>query len=208
MNFKDFNIDENLVQALAKIGIKEPTRVQLESIPLIIDKRDLMIKSNTGTGKTLSFLLPLIDKILKKDIDSILILAPTRELVLQINDMAVDIISHIGDENIKNTVNILPIYGGKDIKAQINKLKNSINILVATPGRLLDHINRNTISVSKFDSIVIDEADQMLLMGFRNEIDLIFSKIKKYDQTIFLSATLDSKVKKLVYRYSLSLIHI
>lgn len=123
MNFKDFNIDENLVQALAKIGIKEPTRVQLESIPLIIDKRDLMIKSNTGTGKTLSFLLPLIDKILKKDIDSILILAPTRELVLQINDMAVDIISHIGDENIKNTVNILPIYGGKDIKAQINKLK-------------------------------------------------------------------------------------
>ncbi|WP_431689588.1 DEAD/DEAH box helicase [Peptostreptococcus anaerobius] len=202
MNFKDFNIDENLVQALAKIGIKEPTRVQLESIPLIIDKRDLMIKSNTGTGKTLSFLLPLIDKILKKDIDSILILAPTRELVLQINDMAVDIISHIGDENIKNTVNILPIYGGKDIKAQINKLKNSINILVATPGRLLDHINRNTISVSKFDSIVIDEADQMLLMGFRNEIDLIFSKIKKYDQTIFLSATLDSKVKKLVYRYS------
>ena len=140
MNFKDFNIDENLVQALAKIGIKEPTRVQLESISLIIDKRDLMIKSNTGTGKTLSFLLPLIDKILKKDIDSILILAPTRELVLQINDMAVDIISHIGDENIKNTVNILPIYGGKDIKAQINKLKKSINILVATPGLSLIHI--------------------------------------------------------------------
>lgn len=203
MNFEDLNIDQELIKSLSKIGIKNPTQVQERSIPHIIEGRDLMIKSKTGTGKTLSFLLPLIDKIIKKNISRLLILAPTRELVIQIKDMADDILaSFLGEGENKEIISILPIYGGKDIKSQINKLKNSINIVIATPGRLIDHINRKTIKVDKFDTIVIDEADQMLLMGFRNEIDLIFSKIKKYDQTILLSATLDSKVKKLAYRYS------
>lgn len=205
MTFNKFNIDKRLVKAIEKKGIKEPTMVQSESIPLIIDNKDLIIKSNTGTGKTLSFLLPLLDKIIKKEISKVLVLAPTRELVLQISDMANSILEDLykneHDSSIE-TISVLPIYGGKDIKTQINKLKNSINIIVATPGRLLDHINRNTLTISHIDTLVIDEADQMLLMGFRNEIDLIFSNIKKYKQTLLLSATLDSKVKKLAYRYA------
>lgn len=198
MNFIELKIDKSVVESLKKIGIKEPTDIQKKVIPLVLNGKNIVAESNTGTGKTLSFLIPLIDSIRMGNFESVLILAPTRELVIQINSEAERIISNLSDSNITT----LPIYGGKDIKSQINKLKSGINIIIATPGRLLDHLNRNTIDLSNVSRVVVDEADQMLLMGFRREIDLALGHVKKIDQILLFSATIDSKVKKLAYRYA------
>lgn len=197
MNFSELNIEDALVKSLRKMGIKEPTSIQKKIIPLILNGRSIVAESNTGTGKTLSYLIPIMNMILNKEMDTVLVLAPTRELVIQINSEAEKIISNMGDYDITT----LPIYGGKDIKSQINRLKGHINIIIATPGRLLDHLNRGSIDLSDVSNVVIDEADQMLLMGFRKEIDHALQHINEIKSIMLLSATIDSKVKKLAYRY-------
>ncbi|NLD92095.1 MAG: DEAD/DEAH box helicase [Fibrobacter sp.] len=123
-----------------------------------------------------------------------LIITPTRELAIQITDEANKL------TKIK-IINILAAYGGKDIGSQIRKLKNSIHMIIATPGRLLDHISRDTVDLSKLKTLVIDEADQMLLMGFKKEVEDIIKETPKTRQTLCFSATLDSDVKKLAYKY-------
>lgn len=199
----NFNLNERLIYSLLKNGITEPTDIQRKVIPEIIDNKSLIVQSQTGSGKTLSFLIPLLNRIFTKKDISVLILAPTRELVLQISDEAKKIIKYLNNnDDTEKTINILPIYGGKDIKSQTNKLKNNIDILVATPGRLIDHINRKNINLKNFSTIVLDEADQMLLMGFRSEIDIVLKNIEKINQIILLSATIDPKVKKIAYMYS------
>lgn len=195
MNFKDLGINENLILTLKKHGITTPTPIQSESIPYILNNKDIIGEAKTGTGKTLSFLIPIFQKINSKNNNTqILILSPTRELAIQITDEAKKL-------NVNDDINILAAYGGKDIGSQLKKLKNSIHIIVATPGRLLDHIERKTVDLGKLETIVIDEADQMLLMGFKNEIEEIMKVSSKKHQTLCFSATIDSKVKKLAYRY-------
>ncbi|SFE32700.1 DEAD/DEAH box helicase [Peptostreptococcus sp. D1] len=207
-NFNMFEIDQKIISALRKIGIKEPTEIQKKAIPRILSDNDVIVESNTGTGKTMSFLIPIINKILYGSTSSSVILAPTRELVIQIYSeisKLFDILTKASDENniMEASLDIISIYGGRDINSQISKLKSqNKRIIIATPGRLIDHINRKTIDISKTDSFVVDEADQMLLMGFRNEIDFIFSNIKSKKQILLFSATIDSKVKKMAYRYS------
>ena len=123
-----------------------------------------------------------------------LIVSPTRELAIQITKEA--------EKLSKNTdINLLSMYGGKDIGAQLKKLKRNIHLVIATPGRLLDHIDRGTIDLSKLKTIVLDEADQMLFMGFRNEVETILRQTPKKRQTLCFSATMDSAVKKLAYKY-------
>ncbi|WP_029699148.1 DEAD/DEAH box helicase [Clostridium sp. Ade.TY] len=195
MNFNNLGLNNNIVKTLNKNGIKEPTPIQAECIPYILDKKDVIGEAKTGTGKTLAFLLPLFQSISTKDnFTQVLIISPTRELAIQITDEANKL-------NINNEINILAAYGGKDVSSQIKKLKNTIHLIVATPGRLIDHIKRKSINLSKLKTIVIDEADQILFMGFKNEIDEIMKHIPKKRQTLCFSATLDSKVKKLAYRY-------
>lgn len=194
MNFIDLKINNKLIDLLKKNGIISPTEVQKEVIPKIINKSDLIVKSKTGSGKTLSFLLPLLQKINTNSKNTeVLILSPTRELAIQITEEA-------NKFNVNN-LSILAAYGGKDVGSQLKKLNNGINIIIATPGRLLDHIERKSITLSKLNTVVIDEADQMLLMGFKNEIEKIMSHAPKKVQTLCFSATIDSKVKKLAYRY-------
>lgn len=199
-SFNKFNINDDLTSSLNKNGVKNPTQIQELIIPKLIKGDSLVAKSNTGTGKTLAFIIPILNNIIDNKVNSVLILAPTRELVIQISDEFNKIISKLENNNF--TIDLTSIYGGKNIQSQINKLKKSINIIVATPGRLLDHIQRNTIDLTNMDTIIIDEADQMLLMGFRGEIDLILSKVNKINQIVLLSATIDSKIKKLAYRYN------
>lgn len=195
MSFKSLNIDEKIINVLSKNGIKNPTPIQDQSIPLILSGKDIIGEAKTGTGKTLAFLIPILQNInTKKNNTQVLIVSPTRELALQITDEANKL-------NYNNDINILAAYGGKDIGSQLKKLKNSIHVIVATPGRLLDHLNRNTINLKQLNTIVIDEADQMLLMGFRNEIDTIMRFKPKKCQVLCFSATMDSQVKKLAYRY-------
>jgi len=194
MNFKNLNINSLLIDLLKKNGIINPTKVQEKVIPKIINKNDLIVKSKTGSGKTLSFLLPVLQRVNTNSKNTeVLILSPTRELAIQITEEA-------NKFNINN-LGILAAYGGKDVGSQLKKLDKGINIIIATPGRLIDHLERKSIKLDKLNTVVIDEADQMLLMGFRNEIEKIMSYAPKKLQTLCFSATIDSKVKKLAYRY-------
>ena len=195
MNFKELGINEEIIKILKKSGIVNPTEIQERSIVDILNNKDVIAEAQTGTGKTLAFLLPIFEKINpnSKDIQC-LIISPTRELAIQITEEA---------EKLKEGKNIgvLAMYGGKDIGSQLNKLKGNIHMIIATPGRLLDHLRRKTVDLKRLNTIVIDEADQILLMGFRNEIDLIMKERPKKVQTLCFSATMDSAVKKLAYRY-------
>ncbi len=194
MNFKNLKIDDNLIKKLNNYNIKTPTEIQVQTIPLIMNNNDIIAKSKTGSGKTLAFLLPILQRVNNNSKNTeVLILSPTRELAIQITEEA-------NKFNISN-LGILAAYGGKDVGSQLKKLDKGINIIIATPGRLLDHLERKSINLSKLNTVVIDEADQMLLMGFRNEIEKIMSYAPKKLQTLCFSATIDSKVKKLAYRY-------
>lgn len=195
MTFKQLGISDNITSILKTSGIINPTEIQEKSIKDILNGKDIIAEAQTGTGKTLAFLLPIFENIKpnSKDIEC-LIITPTRELALQITEEA---------EKLKQgkEIGVLAMYGGKDIGSQLNKLKGNIQIIIATPGRLLDHIKRKTVDLKKLKTIVIDEADQMLLMGFRNEIDSIMKERPKKVQILCFSATMDSAVKKLAYRY-------
>lgn len=196
MNFKELGLSNNLVDILKKNGISSPTPIQRQSIPLIKNGSDIIAEAQTGTGKTLAFLLPIFENIHPeaKGIQA-LILTPTRELAIQIGNEA---------EKLKKgkDINILAAYGGKDINPQLKKLNNNIQLIIATPGRLLDHLRRKTIDLSKLKTFVLDEADQMLLMGFRNEVEDVMKECpKKNLQVLCFSATMDPAVKKLSYRY-------
>ncbi len=153
MSFKNLGISNDLVEVLNRNGIHTPTPIQRQSFDIIKNKSDVIAQAQTGTGKTLAFLLPLIENISpNKNNVQILIVSPTRELAIQITEEAIKL------GNAKN-INILAAYGGKDISSQLKKLKNNIHLVVATPGRLIDHIMRKTIDLSKLDPLVLDEAD-------------------------------------------------
>lgn len=208
MKFNELNINAEIINSLNLIGIKECTPIQEESFYPITSLNNIIAKSNTGSGKTLAFLVPLLNQILNEDINKSIILTPTREITIQIQQVVESLLKHINMNN-ERKINTVAIYGGKDIHSQINKFKNKeINIIIATPGRLLDHLHRNTIQLTDIDTVVIDEADQMLLMGFRNEIDLIFKHMKQYKNILLFSATINSNVKKLAYRYAENIVEI
>jgi ATP-dependent RNA helicase DeaD len=195
MNFNELGISQDIINVLKNAGIKEPTEIQEESIKSIKEGRDVICEAQTGTGKTLAFLLPIFENI-SPDTNSVqaLIVTPTRELALQITEQAMKL------KEAKD-INILATYGGKDIGAQLKKLKRNIHLIIATPGRLLDHLNRKTLDLSKLKTLVLDEADQMLLMGFKNDVEAIIKETSKKHQTLCFSATMNSDVKKLAYRY-------
>lgn len=195
MNFKELGINNEICDILKKTGIAEATPIQEKSIPAIKAGRDVIAEAQTGTGKTLAFLLPIFENISPSINETqALIITPTRELAIQITEQAKKL------QEGKN-INILAAYGGKDIGAQLKKLKNGVHLIIATPGRLLDHIKRNTVNLKKLKTLVLDEADQMLLMGFKNEVEAIIKETSKSHQTLCFSATMDSAVKKLAYRY-------
>ena len=198
MNFKDLGISEPLVQVLKKSGITTPTSIQEECIPLIKDYKDVIAQAQTGTGKTLAFLLPLFENI-SPDVcaTQALIITPTRELALQITEEANQLAKG-------KAINVLAAYGGRNIGSQLNKLKGTLHLIIATPGRLIDHIERGTIDLNKIKTVVIDEADQMLLMGFRNEVDQILRATPRNRQTLCFSATMAPNVKKIAYHYTYS----
>ncbi|HEY8891143.1 MAG TPA: DEAD/DEAH box helicase [Clostridium sp.] len=195
IKFKKLGLSDDILSMIKIQGISEPTEIQEQSIKLIKDGKDVIAEAQTGTGKTLAFLLPMFDN-MSADINTIqgLIVTPTRELALQITQEAKKI------AGVKN-LNILAAYGGKDIGAQLKKLKGNIHLVIATPGRLLDHLSRGTVKLDNLKTLVLDEADQMLLMGFKNDIEAILEKTSKKRQTLCFSATMSSEVKKMAYKY-------
>lgn len=185
--FSDFHIDERLKQNIAKKGYIKPTAIQDKSIPEILKGHDLLGSADTGTGKTAAFLLPFIDKILKNKKEKVLILAPTRELALQINAEFMDFSRGM---NIFSVVAV----GGAGIGSQIMQLRRGFNVLIGTPGRVKDLTNRKYLRLSEFSNAVLDEADRMLDMGFIDDMRFLLGQLPKERQTLFFSATLPKEV--------------
>ncbi len=193
--FKSLGLHPDLCLALQAQGIHTPTPIQEQAIPALLAGKDLIGEAQTGTGKTLAFLLPIFEKLDANNPHiQALILSPTRELAIQITEEATKLATHRG-------IHILPIYGGRDTSAQIKKLKGHIQLVVATPGRLQDHLRQGTLDLRHLHTFVLDEADQMLLMGFKNDVENIMQHFPKKRQTLCFSATMDAPVKKLAYRY-------
>lgn len=193
-SFNDLSVNKNIIALLNKIGIKKPTEIQQEVIPVVFNGKDVIAQAATGSGKTLAFALPIIQNIKSTTaFPQSLVIVPTRELAIQIAQEFEKI-------NFENKVKIMLAYGGREIAGQIQTLKDGVDIVIGTPGRLVDLIERKAINLSKLSSLVLDEVDQILLMGFRNEIDEIIGVSNKKRQTLCFSATIDSAVKKVAYK--------
>lgn len=194
-NFKSLNLSDKSIKTLKKERIYKPTKIQNMVIPKIQKNKDLIVKSPTGTGKTLAFLLPILEDIDPKNKNiQCLILTPTRELATQITKEATKFAKN-------KKINILKLFGGKSLKPQRNKLEKNIHLVIATTGRLIDHIHRNNIDLTKINYLILDEVDHLLEMGFKEDIENIIKFSNKNRQTLCFSATIDSNVKKLAYKY-------
>ena len=189
-NFKQTNLDDNLLKAITEMGFETPTPVQAKTIPhLLTSNVDLIATAQTGTGKTAAFGLPSIHLTdLKSRDTSTLVLCPTRELCIQI---AKDLTKY---SKYINGLNILAVYGGSDIRGQIKALNKGVHIVIGTPGRTKDLIKRNKLKIDSIARIVLDEADEMLTMGFKDDLEMILSHTPKEKQTILFSATMPQKV--------------
>lgn len=193
--FLQLGINPRLEKALKGIQITKPTPIQEQTIPLLLEGKDVIAQAQTGTGKTFAFMLPIIEKInVTQSNVQALIIAPTRELAIQITNEAKKLSS-------SNGVNILAAYGGQDVASQVKKLKGNIHIVIGTPGRLLDHLRRGTVDFWKLRFLVLDEADQMLHMGFLPDVEEIMAQTSKHRQTMFFSATMPQQVRALAARY-------
>ncbi|MCD6121504.1 MAG: DEAD/DEAH box helicase [Spirochaetales bacterium] len=197
MEFSDFGLSDALLRAVDELEFKEPTPIQEKVIyNLLNDERDIVGLAQTGTGKTAAFGLPLIERTDAKDksVQS-LVLCPTRELCLQITRDMKDFARYV------DNVRITPVYGGASIVQQIRDLKRGTQIIVATPGRLLDLIRRNAADVGVISHLILDEADLMLNMGFKDELDAILEALPEERRTVLLSATMPYEVEKIAFKY-------
>ncbi len=196
MSFKDFNLLPELLLAIEEKGYTVPTPIQAQAIPMILEGGDLLAGSQTGTGKTAGFTLPLLQNLMKRNKQPTLcgvralILTPTRELALQVEESVKTYGKHLP---LKSTV----IFGGVNINSQINRVRRGVDIVVATPGRLLDLVSQRAIDLSQVEILVLDEADRMLDMGFIHDIKRVLALLPKKRQNLLFSATFSNEIKKL-----------
>lgn len=194
MEFKDLQINEQILNGIARKEFTTLTEIQEKVIPFALSGRDLLGQAPTGTGKTLAFTIPILDKIdEEKRVCQALIIAPTRELAMQIT-------SDINEISYYMNVKAVTLYGGELIDKQITALRRKPQVIVATPGRLLDHVNRGTVSLDNVKIVVLDEADEMLDMGFREDINAILDKVPEH-QTMLFSATFSNDIEEIAYKY-------
>jgi ATP-dependent RNA helicase RhlE len=193
LTFQDFNFEPELIEGLLSMNFKQPTPIQERAIPIILNSHDIIACAQTGTGKTAAYLLPLINKMIKRKCETIntLIIVPTRELAIQI-DEAIQGFTYF------SPVNALAIYGGNDGAAYQQEKKalvNGANIIIATPGRLISHLNMGYVKFNHLEHLVLDEADRMLDMGFNEDISKIISYLPKQRQSLLFSATMPQKIR-------------
>lgn len=195
-NFRSLGLSEETVKALVKKGFEEPTPIQAQVIPLLLQgDNDIVGQAQTGTGKTAAFGLPLIEKLkpIKSNVQAI-ILAPTRELAIQVSE---EINSFKGDNNL----HIVPIYGGQSIDLQLKSLKRGVDIVVGTPGRVIDHINRGSLKLDHVSYVILDEADEMLNMGFVEDVKTILSFTPNEKKVLLFSATMPPEILSIAKSY-------
>ncbi|RUS53144.1 DEAD/DEAH box helicase [Kurthia sp. 3B1D] len=190
-NFSELNISESTLKSLERMGFEEATPIQAGTIPLAVEGHDIIGQAQTGTGKTVAFGVPLIEKVDPKEPTiQALVIAPTRELAIQCSEE----LHKIG---YGKRSKILSVYGGQDISRQIRALKNKPQIIVGTPGRILDHIKRRTLKLENVKTLVLDEADEMLNMGFIEDINAILENVPSERQTLLFSATMPPAIRKI-----------
>ena len=196
ITFQDFNISQKTLQAIQDMGFEEPTPIQVSTIPAILEGRDVTGQAQTGTGKTAAFGVPAIEQVDTADPDTqILVLSPTRELAIQTAEEFARLAKH------HHGLNILPIYGGQPIERQFRGLRRGAQVIVGTPGRVLDHLDRGTLTFASVKMVILDEADQMLDMGFREDIEKILNETPDGRQTVLFSATLPGPILEISKRF-------
>ncbi|GAB6192958.1 DEAD/DEAH box helicase [Desulfocastanea catecholica] len=196
-SFADFDLAAPLLQAVNEAGYETPTPIQKEMIPHVLAGRDVVGQAQTGTGKTAAFALPLLSMLqpTKDKSPQILVLAPTRELAIQVAESFTDYGKHL-----KN-FNVLAIFGGQDYNIQLRQLQKGVQVVVGTPGRVMDHLRRGTLKATAIHSLVLDEADEMLRMGFLDDVEWILEQLPNRKQTALFSATMPQNIRKIAQKY-------
>lgn len=196
MNFDDLNISQEIKKAIDEMGFAELTPIQKKAIPIALKGRDVIGQAQTGSGKTVAFAIPILERIFIPDKSpQAIVLCPTRELCMQVASE----ISKVG-ANIKK-LKVLAVYGGQPIGKQTRVLKKGVHIVVGTPGRVIDHIERGNLDLIGIERVVLDEADEMLEMGFRQDIERILTDVPIQRQTLLFSATIPTQVRKIAENY-------
>lgn len=195
-NFSDLGLSEPILQAIKAIGYEQPSPIQAAAIPALLAGEDILGTAQTGTGKTAAFALPLLSRLDPKQTKpQILVLAPTRELAIQVAEAFQSYA-----QGLKG-FHVLPIYGGQEMSGQLRQLRRGVQVVVGTPGRVMDHINRGSLDLSELKSLVLDEADEMLRMGFIDDVEWILERIPEQRQTALFSATMPAPIRKVANRY-------
>ena len=195
-SFRDLKLSEPLIRVLDEIGYETPTPIQSQAIPLLMSGRDILGHAPTGTGKTAAFALPLLSAINVQDTNiQVLTLTPTRELAIQVAEAFQHYASHI------KGFHVLPVYGGQEYGGQIRQLKRGVQVVVGTPGRLMDHMRKGTLKLGGLRALVLDEADEMLRMGFIDEVEWILEQTPDKRQMALFSATMPRQVERIARRY-------
>ncbi len=203
MRFEEMEIYPEIVRAVEDMGFEEATPIQAQAIPVMMSGVDMIGQAQTGTGKTAAFGIPLLQKV---DPESrrlqAIILCPTRELAIQVAEELRNLAKYM------QGVKILPIYGGQDIGKQIRSLKGGVQIIIGTPGRVMDHMRRHTIRLGDLHTVVLDEADEMLNMGFREDIETILKDTPEERQTVLFSATMPQAIMEIAETYQRKAVHV
>ncbi len=193
--FDLMNIKKEIIKSLTSMGFKEPTEVQKMAIPPALEGKDIIVQSKTGSGKTAAFLIPIINNLEKKHNPSAIIIVPTRELALQVTEVTKQIGSGLG-------IRTVTVYGGASITFQINTIRAGTNIIVGTPGRVIDLMKRGELPTDSIKFLVLDEFDIMLDMGFIDDVKYILSRLPKDRQTMFFSATIPKEIRHITIEYT------
>ena len=195
-SFKQLALKTTLLKSLDEIGYETPSPIQAQTIPVLLTGKDLVGQAQTGTGKTAAFALPILNNLdLKQKDPQVLVLTPTRELAIQVAEAFKKYASHL------NNFHVLPIYGGQDYRGQIRALERGVHVAVGTPGRVMDHMRRKTLRLSNLKTLVLDEADEMLRMGFIDDVEWILEQIPVKRQIALFSATMPQQIRHIANNY-------
>ena len=195
-SFDQMELAKPLLKALVEVGYESPSPIQAETIPLLLEGRDVLGQAQTGTGKTAAFALPILSRLDMKQKDpQVLVLAPTRELAIQVAEAFQKYATHM------KGFHVLPVYGGQDYSGQIRALKRGVHVVVGTPGRVMDHMRKGTLKLNQLSTLVLDEADEMLRMGFIDDVEWILEQTPKDRQIALFSATMPTQVRRIANQH-------
>ena len=196
IRFDELNLDAKILRAVTDMGFEAASPIQAKAIPLEIEGKDIIGQAQTGTGKTAAFGIPLLQKIDPKNKKlQAVVLCPTRELAIQVAEEIRSLAKYM------HGIKVLPIYGGQEIVKQIRSLKDGVQVIIGTPGRVMDHMRRKTIKFGQVHTVVLDEADEMLNMGFLEDMETILSELPEERQTVMFSATMPAAIAEIAKKF-------